>query len=77
MTRRTMLYLIAALSTATIAGAADIPSDLRSSIRRRDDASAQKDIAAWDRLTTSDFVAIRPDGGQVWRVASSQGTPSK
>ena len=31
-------------------------------IRARDEAVAKKDAATWDRLTTSDFITVRPDG---------------
>ena len=130
MTCRTVMYLVLAISVATTALAAEIPAELQQAIRERDEAVEKKDVATWDRLTTPEFIAVRPDGrlmkkaerlaqlkaekpearpkpqqeqfirygdtvlrqlqqtngtlwidvwvkeGQVWRVASSQGTPS-
>jgi uncharacterized protein DUF4440 len=54
---RTLLLLIA---TSTFAG--DIPAELEKAVRARDEAVAKKDAATWDRLTTPDFITVRPDG---------------
>src|SRR5262245_28996573 len=62
MTRRTMMYLISAISVATTGLAAEIPADLQQAIRLRDEAVAKKDAPTWDRLTTSRFITVRPEG---------------
>ena len=54
---RTLLFLVAA---STFAG--EIPVELEQAVRARDEAGAKKDGATWERLTTSDFIAIRPEG---------------
>ena len=62
MARRTMMSLVLAISVATTGLAAEIPAELRQAIRARDEAVAKKDASTWDRLTTADFIAVRPDG---------------
>ena len=54
---RTLLFLVAA---STFAG--EIPAELEQAIRARDKAVAKKDASTWDRLTTADFITVRPDG---------------
>ena len=62
MTRRTMLYLVLAISVASTGLAAEIPEELQQAIQARDEAVAKKDASTWDRLTMADFIAVRPDG---------------
>jgi uncharacterized protein DUF4440 len=62
MTCRTMMYLVFAIPLATTALAAEIPVELQQAIQARDEAVAKKDVSTWDRLTTSDFIVVRPEG---------------
>jgi hypothetical protein len=56
-TIRTLLLLLAASTFA-----AEIPAELEQAVRARDEAVAKKDADTFDRLTTSDFITVRPDG---------------
>ena len=62
MSRRTMMYLVLALSVATTRLAAEIPAELQQAIQARDEAVAKKDASTWDGLTMPDFIAVRPEG---------------
>jgi hypothetical protein len=53
-----MLLLL--LATSTFAG--DFSAEFEKAVRARDEAVAKKDAATWDRLTTADFITVRPDG---------------
>ena len=56
----TICTLLLLLAASTVA--ADIPAELEKAVRTRDEAVAKKDAATWDRLTTSNFITVRPDG---------------
>jgi len=56
------MHLVLAIPLATTGLAAEIPAELQQAIRARDEAVAKKDASTWDRLTTSDFITVRPDG---------------
>ena len=62
MTRRTLLCLLLAGFVATTSPASEIPAELRQAIQTRDEAVEQKDVSTWERLTTSGFIGVRPEG---------------
>ncbi|MEA2723503.1 MAG: hypothetical protein QOH59_1274 [Gemmatimonadales bacterium] len=63
MLNRRMLSIMFALacSIPVVAGA-QVPADLQTAMKARDEALARGDAAAWDRLTTEDFTVVTPDG---------------
>jgi hypothetical protein len=41
---------------------AQVPADLQTAMKTRDEALAKADAATWDSLTTEDFTVVTPDG---------------
>ena len=41
---------------------AQVPADLQTAMKTRDEALAKGDAATWDRLTAEDFTVVTPDG---------------
>jgi hypothetical protein len=42
--------------------AAQVPADLQTAMKTRDEALGKVDAATWDRLTTEDFTVVTADG---------------
>jgi hypothetical protein len=41
---------------------AQVPADLETAMKTRDEALTKADAATWDRLTTEDFTVVTPEG---------------
>jgi hypothetical protein len=65
---RTLLWLAALGSLASVSLYGQIPSDLQQAMRDRRQAVTQADAATWERLTTDDFTLVAPDGKLVTKA---------
>jgi len=58
-----MLRLALSLSCLVPASlGAQVPADLQTAMKTRDEALTKADAATWDRLTAEDFTVVTPDG---------------
>ena len=63
MSAKRMLRLALSLSCLIPASVgAQVPADLQSAMKTRDESLAKVDAATWDRLTTDDFTVVTADG---------------
>ncbi len=63
MPSRPMLRLALASSCLTATSlSAQVPADLQTTMKARDEAVAKADAATWDRLTAEDFTVVTADG---------------
>ena len=59
---RTLPVAFALLCSVPAALGAQVPADLQTAMKTRDEALAKVDAATWDRLTTDDFTVVTADG---------------
>lgn len=63
MSNRRMLPIAFALSCLIPASlGAQVPADLQTAMKARDEAIQKADAATWDRLTAEDFTVVTPGG---------------
>jgi hypothetical protein len=59
---RTLPVALALLCAVPAAVGAQVPADLQTAMKTRDEALVKGDAATWDRLTTEDFTVVGADG---------------